>query len=399
LIIIFINKIAFKPNLPCFVNGEMVYHPALVLGGPADETGNQNQSAETSMNMNMNMSIRTVLILDRKEIQTIYGCVKIAQKALYDETAMTAQFLGPEERKAIKIFIKQKIRNTPISEDYQSELRLQKYLSDPELNNGNPTVMPIDTVLEDTNNIYVVLPYAEGGELFEYVATSAGQIGEKEGRHLFQNMAMSVAYIHSKNVAHRDVSLENYVLSNLRDKIPILIDFGLAITLERDDDGSWKEIEYQQPFGKPAYLSPEFFLISRLHAKAKKEQQQSGDTSKPLKRYSYDGAKQDIWALGVCLWMILFGRNPWKIPYWKSDHNYYRIVTKVDLRGWLMSKGLKLNTYTLENGSQVQFWEKDQYRLSEEVVDLLQNILRQDPEDRYTAEEILRHPWITQDTL
>jgi len=64
-----------------------------------------------------------------------------------------------------------------------------------------------------------------------------------------------------------------------------------------------------------------------------------------------------------------------------------------------MSKGLKLNTYTLENGSQVQFWEKDQYRLSEEVVDLLQNILRQDPEDRYTAEEILRHPWITQDTL
>mmetsp|Transcript_9173 Transcript_9173/g.10476 ORF Transcript_9173/g.10476 Transcript_9173/m.10476 type:complete len:424 (+) Transcript_9173:471-1742(+) len=374
-------RTVFLKRFCCVVDGQTYCVPALYLFSDKEGPSSPGKSKD-----------QPVLLFDKTEIKTIYGCVRIAQKAIFDSKSGIAKLVETNGRKAVKIFEKKKIQNTRISEDYVTELKIQKYLSDPRLDHGHPDVMPVDCILDDIENIYVILPYASGGELFEFVASSGAGVPERKARDLFRHMVTSVAYIHSKNVCHRDVSLENFVLSG--EMTPIMIDFGLAATMQQNDDGSWQEIEYTQAFGKPAYLSPEFYLITHLRAREIKKKKQLGDTT-PVTRYSYDGSKQDVWALGVCLWMTLFASPPWKVPY-KRDPRYYRIVFQSDLRGWLLEKGFEKTVCDVD-GKNVEYWEWKMHgvRLSEAAVDLLQKLLQQEPERRCTAEEILQHEWFS----
>ena len=100
---------------------------------------------------------------------------------------------------------------------------------------------------------------------------------------LFKQILLGVKYIHSFNIAHRDIKIENILFDSNDGKIKI-IDFSISTIVKSEN----KLIN--EPGGSMHYQSPEFF-----------------DTDN--KGY-YDPFKADIWAIGICLYIFIFEEFP-----------------------------------------------------------------------------------------
>ena len=66
-------------------------------------------------------------------------------------------------------------------------------------------------VIETSSDIYVVMEYVSGGEMFDYIV-SKGRLPEDEARRLFQQVMSGVEYCHRHMVVHRDLKPENLLL-------------------------------------------------------------------------------------------------------------------------------------------------------------------------------------------
>eukprot|EP00483_Globobulimina_turgida_P000350 UN00350 len=113
-------------------------------------------------------------------------------------------------------------------------------------------------------------------------------------------MIECIEYIHSHNVYHFDISLENFLINDVGENIQYtpngvqlrfpcsniqikLCDFGLAQLFKENTS-----LLSSKFCGKPGYKSPEITDKQKFNAK-----------------------KNDIWCLGVCLWMLIVGKKPW----------------------------------------------------------------------------------------
>jgi 5'-AMP-activated protein kinase catalytic alpha subunit len=104
--------------------------------------------------------------------------------------------------------------------------------------------------IEDDKEILVVMEYAQGRELFEYLVAS-GRLQEHEAKHIFQQIISAIEYCHRKGVAHRDLKPENILLDELGNVK--IADFGLSNTLR---DGFF----LRTSCGSPNYAAPEIFM-------------------------------------------------------------------------------------------------------------------------------------------
>jgi len=122
------------------------------------------------------------------------------------------------------------------------------------------------------------MEYCEGGDLLSYLLRVGG-ISERKCRLLFLKIAEAVRYLHSRNICHRDIKLENILLDAKGDLK--LSDFGLCSVQSDALMGT--------PCGSASYVSPEIIAGSR-----------------------YDGRKSDVWAAGIVLYMMVARLSPWK---------------------------------------------------------------------------------------
>ncbi|XP_057313199.1 maternal embryonic leucine zipper kinase-like [Hydractinia symbiolongicarpus] len=192
-------------------------------------------------------------------------------------------------------------------------------------------------VVETDKDIFLVLEYISGGELFDYIV-SREKLSEKESRSFFRQIVSAAAYIHSKGLAHRDLKPENMLLdSNNSIKI---IDFGLS---------SNPKTNILQPLatccGSPAYAAPE--LISGK---------------------SYFGPEADLWSLGIVLYGLLNGFLPFDVD---DDEPTYALYEKIKLGDF-----------------EVPEW------LSPGSVQILTRLLQTDAEKRITTKDLLQHSWL-----
>jgi serine/threonine protein kinase len=119
--------------------------------------------------------------------------------------------------------------------------------------------------------VFLVMEYVNGGSLHGYLKSKPNrQMPEQEVRFLFKQVVSALAYCHSRNVAHRDIKLENILLNEEKTMVK-LIDFGFSTCIPNE-----KKVKLF--CGTPSYMAPE--IVS------KKE---------------YSGPPADIWALGVLL--------------------------------------------------------------------------------------------------
>lgn len=124
--------------------------------------------------------------------------------------------------------------------------------------------------------IYVVMELCPFGDVSNLLA-ARGTLSEQLSCKLFQQMCMAVQYLHSMNVAHRDLKCENLLLDvhyNLK-----VCDFGLSKTLTYVDD---KLVLSETYCGTTNYAAPEI-----------------------LKHQPYDPKVSDVWSMGIVLFMML----------------------------------------------------------------------------------------------
>lgn len=196
----------------------------------------------------------------------------------------------------------------------------------------HPNVMALYDVWENRGELYLVLEYVEGGELFDYLI-KRGRLDEREAVGYFTQIIQGVEYCHSFGICHRDLKPENLLLDRHRN-IKIA-DFGMAAL---ETQGRMLETSC----GSPHYASPEIVAGKCYH-----------------------GAQADIWSCGIILFALLSGHLPF------DDDNIRRLLWKVQAGKYDMPR-----------------------HLSPEAKDLISRMLRVNPQDRISMREILRHPLV-----
>ncbi|XP_063769240.1 serine/threonine-protein kinase Chk2 isoform X2 [Pseudophryne corroboree] len=239
---------------------------------------------------------------------------------------------------AVKVISKRAFRmstaslDQPISVD--TEIEILKKLN-------HPCIIEIENFFYSDDYFYIVLELMEGGELFDRVVTS--RLKESTAKLFFYQILLAVEYLHENGVIHRDLKLENVLLSSANEECCVKItDFGQSKILG--------ETSLMRTLcGTPTYLAPEVL------------------TTAGTAGYS---SAVDYWSLGVILFVCLGGYPPF------SEQN-----CKMPLKDQI-------------TGGHYTFIPAAWKDVSQPALDLVKKLLVVDPEKRLTIKEALVHPWL-----
>ncbi|KAI9263721.1 kinase-like domain-containing protein [Sporodiniella umbellata] len=239
-----------------------------------------------------------------------------------------------DQKVAVKLVKKEGMGASVQLEKIRQEIEILKTLN-------HPYIVKLLTVKETTSYIGIVLEYAEGGELFEYIYKQKW-LQEEEACRLFSQLISCVDYMHQKNIAHRDLKLENILLDGQGNLI--VTDFGFANHfLPKSGD------LMSTSCGSPCYAAPELVMTG----------------------HRYSARATDIWSSGVILYAMLCGYLPFDDDTKNPNDNIGRLYR-----------------YIMENAP------KFPERLSFESKDLISGMLVPDPDRRWSLKVIMAHPWL-----
>ena len=231
-----------------------------------------------------------------------------------------AKYKPTNEKFAIKIMNKSKIKTKMKNSIFRENEISTKF--------SHLNIAYVYNIIDDIENYYIIMEYCKGGELYDYIVKNK-KLPETEASLFFFQLINGVEYIHSKGVAHRDLKLENLLLSE--GKLIKIIDFGLS----HEYDGT---ILLRTKCGSPSYASPEI-----------------------IRGEPYDGFKIDIWCCGIILYSMVCGFMPFD-----GDDNDNKILYEKILKCTPEIPG----------------------HLSQDVKTLISNILTPYPENRISIKEI-----------
>lgn len=81
----------------------------------------------------------------------------------------------------------------------------------------HPNIVRLQDVFEDADNFYLVLEYMGGGDLFDYLKNRMFRLPEERAKEIIHQMTLALAFLHSFGVVHRDIKLENVMMSDTSD--------------------------------------------------------------------------------------------------------------------------------------------------------------------------------------
>eukprot|EP01135_Chromosphaera_perkinsii_P005335 Nk52_evm16s343 gene=Nk52_evmTU16s343 len=237
---------------------------------------------------------------------------------------------------AIKIIDKSKAHSSTYKENmFEMELEILKEIE-------HPNMIKLYDHYETERYLYLVTELASDGDLFDRVVSKKKRkaLSEKDASHLIKQLVLGVEYLHRQNVVHRDLKPENILIDSGSDGKDIVkvCDFGLATTISKGQ-------KLGTVCGTPTYVAPEI-----------------------LSEEGYD-EKVDIWAIGVITYILLCGHPPFH------------------------SKVQKMLFQKIRKG-EYDFHEKYWGCISSSAKELIKHMLTVDPKERFTASQVLEHPWI-----
>ena len=206
----------------------------------------------------------------------------------------------------------------------------------------HPNIVKLYEIYESNRSLYLIMELCRGGELFKRIthrALKKNMYTEKDAAEIIQKIVSAIEYCHNNGICHRDLKPENVLYLNDDDESnnPLkLIDFGLS--------KHFKISKLSSRVGSVHYISPEVLAHSYTE-------------------------KCDIWSCGVLLYLLLSG----SLPFHGQEES--EIFAKI-----------KSFNYKMDN----DLWKN----ISEEAKDLIRHMLVKE-EDRYSAKEVLAHPWFS----
>ncbi|KAF1837544.1 Pkinase-domain-containing protein [Decorospora gaudefroyi] len=216
--------------------------------------------------------------------------------------------------------------------DHSKEVRTAREAAIVSLLN-HPYICGMKDVVKTTYHWYMLFEFVNGGQMLDYII-SHGRLKEKQARKFARQIASALDYCHRNSIVHRDLKIENILISKMGD-IKI-IDFGLSNLFS-------PRSQLKTFCGSLYFAAPEL-----LQAK------------------QYTGPEVDVWSFGIVLYVLVCG----KVPF--DDQSMPQLHAKikkghVDYPPWL----------------------------SAECRNLIARMLQTDPTQRLTLSEIMSHPWLT----
>lgn len=252
-----------------------------------------------------------------------YRLLKTIGKGNFAKVKLARHVLTGKEV-AVKIIDKTQLNSSSLQKLFR-EVRIMKVLN-------HPNIVKLFEVIETEKTLYLVMEYASGGEVFDYLVAH-GRMKEKEARAKFRQIVSAVQYCHQKFIVHRDLKAEN-----------LLLDADMNIKIA--DFGFSNEFTFGNKLdtfcGSPPYAAPELFQGKK-----------------------YDGPEVDVWSLGVILYTLVSGSLPF------DGQNLKELRERV-LRG----------KYRIP------------FYMSTDCENLLKKFLILNPSKRGTLEQIMRDRWM-----
>ena len=282
-----------------------------------------------------------------------YKLLKFLGKGSYGETYLAQKGNDPLKY-AAKVLDKKYMDSPKMKKYLEAEIEITKELS-------HPNIIHFYEKLADETNYYLIMEYCNGGTLTQCMDKYMSVYKEPFSIDIIQNFMRQIisafCHIHSQGIIHRDIKLDNILLSfenesdiknlNLMKANIKIIDFGVATKLNSD--------EYAfTVVGTPLTMDP---LILKKYSKA-------GGFEK-LQGYN---EKADVWSLGTVFYNLLTGK---RIFTAKTKEEFFQKV---------------------ESGDYVVPINKNFYK---ESISFLNCMLQYDPEDRISVQNLAQHDFIT----
>uniref|UniRef100_A0A2P2MYD2 Protein kinase domain-containing protein n=1 Tax=Rhizophora mucronata TaxID=61149 RepID=A0A2P2MYD2_RHIMU len=201
----------------------------------------------------------------------------------------------------------------------------------------HPNVIQIFNVYEDQTHLHMVMELCDGQDLHSRILAN-GPFPESEAKAVFTQLMRAISHCHQHGVVHRDVKADN-ILFDGRNSVK-LADFGSAAAVAVEGETMSSVV------GTPYYVAPEV-----------------------LAGMEY-GEKVDVWSAGVVLYIMLAGFPP------------FHGETAVEIFGAVLRGNLR-------------FPPRAFHSVSSGLKELLRRMLCKDVSKRLSAEQVLRHQWVT----
>ena len=229
--------------------------------------------------------------------------------------------------------------------DAMSEARLLRQLK-------HPCIIGVEDVIDSPKNLYIILEYAAGGELFERLSQE-GLLQESLAKLYFYQMLCAVAYLHENGITHRDLKPENILLMSKDEPTLLKItDFGMSRLVE-------EQSLMRTLAGTPSYLAPE--ILKRI-----------GSQSSP----GYTKLV-DMWSLGVLLYVCLVAYPPFSSG---------RKDTQQDINQQILSANFNFKHTRWDN-------------VSPPAKQLVCSLLKLNASERLNPTQALAHKWLDDSSM
>lgn len=227
-----------------------------------------------------------------------------------------------------------------VRENVALERALYRHLQTRNGGRGHANVLRLREEIEFDGYLYLVFDYCERGELYEIVSASTdGKLPQPTTRKYMRQIAQGVQFVHQSGYAHRDLSLENVLVT--KDDVCQVCDLGLAASASKVS---------KETVGKLFYMAPEVLAGVR-----------------------YDPTKADVWSLGVMLFIMLIGAPP--VESAATSDARFRLITSQGVRKLIDRWGLTSS-------------------LPAAAIDLLAGMFEVDPTQRFTIDMVVNHPFL-----
>lgn len=168
--------------------------------------------------------------------------------------------------------------NTWLEKSERLRMSLDREIAMMKLMN-HPNILRLYDVYQGNNELYLILEYVQGGELFDFLCNK-GSLSREEALPFFKQIIYGLNYAHTFSIIHRDLKPENILIASLSPPLVKIVDWGMAAFAP-------PSVQLETSCGSPHYASPEI-----------------------VRGHSYHGNATDIWSCGVILFALLTGKLP-----------------------------------------------------------------------------------------